>query len=265
MRRNIFSLKNNLLAMIIVLCAQAAQAADPKPPYDWSKQLNELGVRNEADKADYYELPERRDFRVDKSLTVLAGGKRYLVEVYSFHCDSADFGGMTILAAYDLGQSKRLIDAVNVQQDRECWLFDRPAVLDLAPGDQAVAVVSAHLNAGEDFNAPALYALRKGKFVSICDNLPLLYSMRGNGLDVTRQARFLKLPAPTKGGKPSLVLEIIHQEKHFSEDAKKPFASKTEVYRLKLLRHGERFSIARKDPGLLKMVASEKRLGINQQ
>lgn len=265
MRRNIFSVKNNMLALITVLCVPTAQASAPTPPADWNKQLSELGVRNEADKPDYYELPERSDFRVDKSLTFLAGGKRYLLEVYSFHCDSADFGGMTILAAYDLGHGKRLVDAVNVQEDRECWLFDRPAVLDLAPGDQAIAVVSAHLNAGEDYNSPALYTLRQGKFVSICDNLPLLYSMRSNGREVTRQARFLSLPPSLKGGKPTIVLEIVHREKHYQDEAKKPSTSRTEVYRLKLLRQGQRFSIARKDPGLLKMAATEKRLGINQQ
>lgn len=213
-------------------------------------------MRNEAESDDYFELPETKDMRTEERRIMKSGGRSYLVEVYTFHCDS-DWGGMTVLALFDRG---KLLDAVNVQGDRECWLYSYTPVLTMPAGEDCLVVDNTHLNAGENYTALTLYGLRKGKLKPVGKNLPLIYSMRRADLDVSRDAHFVKV-GEAKNSR--LFLEIKQVESHMAEDSDKALSTKTKIIRMQVKSVGGEYKISAQDAGMKMLCREDKRLGID--
>jgi hypothetical protein len=128
---------------------------------------------------------------------VNSGGRSLLLLTIDVSAEDANEatpfeGETTFVAAFEIGASSRLVDALEVQTDRFAELWEQQPVLHLTASDDAFVVHNTHWNAGESYDAFTLLFLDHGKFAVISD-LQLL-STQGCGTSYTETPAYSALP-----------------------------------------------------------------------
>lgn len=190
---------------------------------------------------------------------VRIGGKNYLVVYFEATSDES-WGSDSIIAIFDRKPKLHLVDAANVQGDRETYVMPK---LKVAPGDDLLVAMCSHLNAGEDYCFIALYSLVKGKITRVDQTLPLLYSPRCGGLDLRRNYK-MSVIKDRSGKKGKILFKVKEEEiRYDEEDSEKIKSRHVHFYPFVLAPHGSFYVLSKKDPVVLKMRAHAKKLGVD--
>lgn len=189
---------------------------------------------------------------------VRIGGKNYLVVYFEASADGS-WGSDSIIAVFDRKPKLHLVDAANVQGDRETYIHPR---LKVSPTDDLMVVSCCHLNAGEDYCFISLYSLVKGKITRVDNALPLLYSPRNNGLDLKRNYKMSTIKDPS-GKRGKILFNIREEEIRYDEESDKVKSKRVHFYPLVYYPHGSLYELRKKDPVAAKFRAHAKVLGVD--
>jgi hypothetical protein len=187
------------------------------------------------------------------------GSKTYLV-VYFEAQSSEAWGADSIIAIFDRAPTLHIVDAANVQGDRETYIMPK---LRVSPSDDLLVAMCAHLNAGEDYCFIALYSLVKGKITRVDQTLPMLYSPRCGGLDLRRDYKMSVIKDPS-GKKGKILFRVKEEEiRYDEEDSEKTKSRHVHFYPFVLAPRGSFYVLGKNDPLVVKMRAHAKKLGVD--
>jgi hypothetical protein len=189
---------------------------------------------------------------------VRIGGKNYLVVYFEASADGS-WGADSIIAVFDRKPKLHLVDAANVQGDRETYIHPR---LKVSPNDDLIVVSCCHLNAGEDYCFISLYSLVTGKLTRVDNALPLLYSPRNNGLDLKRNYKMSTIKDPS-GKRGKILFNIREEEIRYDEESDKVKSKRVHFYPLVYYPRGSFYELRKKDPVAAKFRAHAKVLGVD--
>lgn len=157
------------------------------------------------------------DFTIEPSPTfqVLSGGKSYTAMLLVTNHN--EMGDLLVLAAFDTsGKEPKLLDAIDVRQDRSCGLSPKSA-LQLNKGTTALALECYHHNSSQGYAAYSYIAFLDGKFVPVLQ-LWLLSSNGGCGGMFNESVEYVRMvPAPAE--KFNRIAVSVKLEKHADEPA----------------------------------------------
>lgn len=189
---------------------------------------------------------------------VRIAGKNFLVVYFEARADSA-WGSDSIIAVFERKPKLHLVDAANVQGDRETYIHPR---LKVSPLDDLMVVSCCHLNAGEDYCFIALYTLINGKIKRVDRSLPLLYSARSGNLDLRRNYKISVIKDPS-GKKGKILFKVKEEEIRYCEDSEVVKSKLVRFYPLLYFPRGSFYELRKNDPVAARMSARAKALEVD--
>lgn len=190
---------------------------------------------------------------------VRIAGKNFLVVYFEARADSA-WGSDSIIAVFDRKPRLHLVDAANVQGDRETYIHPR---LKVSPRDDLMVVSCCHLNAGEDYCYVALYSLVNGKIKRVDRALPLLYSARNGKLDLRHDYKISVVSDPS-GKKGKILFNVKEEEIRYDEESEAVRSKRVRYYPLVYFPRGSFYEPKKNDPVAARMRARAKALGVDE-
>ena len=189
---------------------------------------------------------------------ISVAGKNFLVVYFEARADSA-WGSDSIIAVFDRKPKLHLVDAANVQGDRETYIQPK---LRVSPRDDLMVVSCCHLNAGEDYCFIALYSLVNGKIKRVDRSLPLLYSARSGKLDLKRNYTISVIDDPS-GKKGKILFKVKEEEIRYCDESEVVKSKLVHFYPLVYFPRGSFYELRKNDPVAARMRARAKALGVD--
>lgn len=190
---------------------------------------------------------------------VSIAGKKFLVVYFEARADSA-WGSDSIIAVFDRKPKLHLVDAANVQGDRETYIHPK---LKVSTTDDLMVVSCCHLNAGEDYCFIALYSLVNGKITRVDRSLPLLYSARNGKLDLRRNYKISVISDPS-GKKGKILFNVKEEEIRYDDESEVVRSKRVRYYPLVYFPRGSFYELRKSDPVAVRMRARAKALGVDE-
>ncbi|UVK43389.1 hypothetical protein BPNPMPFG_005181 [Mesorhizobium sp. AR07] len=107
--------------------------------------------------------PETTGFSSASVLAIKAGGKDRLTMLFDLGDSPDSAEGYAVLALYDITGKPKLLDAVNVANDRSTS-FREPGKLSVGKNDDVLIVMSSHFNSSQNYVITPLIMVRDDKF-----------------------------------------------------------------------------------------------------
>lgn len=123
-----------------------------------------------------------------------AGARKKMALLFDFAERAETSQGLAVLALYDLSDSVRFLDAVDVGLDR--WTsFREPPVLKLSNGELVLLVQSTHSNASESYMFTSLVLARKDQLVPVTTYFTLGWQSCAGSVDQLSSFRAVRSKA----------------------------------------------------------------------
>jgi hypothetical protein len=180
-------------------------------------------------------------------------GKPMLAVYFEVSSESTCWGELTILALYSRTPKLHIIDAVNVQGDREC--YPEPN-LNVSPQDDVLFVNCTHLSAGEECCLLALYGLIDGKITRLDKTIPFVFSVRTKSLSLASDYKISVLKGAS-GKRGKILFRIREVETHFKQDDQ-VISRRINIYTVLLLPQGNYYIVSPHDKGIALMKLRQK-------
>jgi hypothetical protein len=103
-----------------------------------------------------------------------------LIEAESSESDLFTWGEMNVLALFQLRPNLKLLDARDVQADRETWFWDTQPLVSIHPRKDAVFVANTHHNSSQGYLILTLISVEKGR-LNTAFEMPTILNMNGCG------------------------------------------------------------------------------------
>ena len=238
---------------------RAERLVVPRGPGESSENLKAMlvqygynAVADDGAHADFSQV-ELDSLKEASREVVCIAGRSFLVVYFEARADSA-WGSDSIIAVFDRKPKLHLVDAANVQGDRETYIHPR---LKVSPLDDLMVVSCCHLNAGEDYCFIALYSLVNGKIKRVDRALPLLYSARSGKLDLRRNYK-ISVINDRSGKKGKILFNVKEEEIRYDEESEVVRSKRVRYYPLFYFPRGSFYELRDNDPVAARMRARAK-------
>lgn len=242
----------------------AERSVIPRGPGESSENLKAMlvqygynAVADDGAHADFIQV-ELDSLKEASREVVCVAGRKFLVVYFEARADSA-WGSDSIIAVFDRKPKLHLVDAANVQGDRETYIHPR---LKVSPRDDLMVVSCCHLNAGEDYCFIALYSLVNGKIKRVDRALPLLYSARSGKLDLRRNYK-ISAVNDRSGKKGKILFNVKEEEIRYDEESEVVKSKRVRYYPLFYFPRGSFYELRKNDPVAARMRARAKALEVD--
>ena len=135
-------------------------------------------------------------------------------------------GEATLLAAFNLEPTPRVLDVVDIKTDRFTGFWEDQPVLELNSQNAAVVVHSSHWNAGESYDDLRLLFLDEERFRTGASIF--LLNTQGCGTTVKEKPRFRVLPDQRKY--PSIIVRVTVRKEPDTEECGRKTPGFTKYY-----------------------------------
>jgi hypothetical protein len=136
-------------------------------------------------------------------------------------------GEATILAAFSLQPSPRLLDAIDIKTDRFTGYWEKPSVFQLNARNDAFLVYSSHWNAGENYGDLTLVFMNRNRFERITNIF--LYDTQGCGATFTETPAFRTLAGKAQTY-PNVQVTVKVEKSADSSDCDHPTGGYVKMY-----------------------------------
>lgn len=142
---------------------------------------------------------------------IRSDGRRILLLKLDILADEANQGTnyqgeATILAAFSLQPTPKLLDVLDIKTDRFTGYWEKPSVFQLSSRNDAFLVYSSHWNAGENYSDLTVLFLNNDRFNTITNIF--LFDTQGCGATFTETPSFRVLPGTTQKY-PKLMVNVM--------------------------------------------------------
>jgi hypothetical protein len=146
------------------------------------------------------------------------------------------WGGETLLALFRMQPNPHLLDVADIQMDRESGVWSKPAILHGGNHD-ALVTYYCHLNASEEYMAPALVEIVQDKFVQSRAELPMAFSARTATAEIVESPSFVLTPKSTG----PVIFRMKMVGKKLDEDTHEALKCESKIFSFSLIQKNGRW------------------------
>lgn len=263
-----------LLAIGSALPANSAQVRKKDSPHldlirnvfpDVTKELtaeNSVVVRHIRGDYDPDELTGPMRIYEEGYFTVINGSHHDCVLALNISHSGAPtnpWGGETLLALFRMQPKPRLLDVADIQMDRESGVWTKPAILHGGNHD-AMVTYYCHLNAGEEYMAPALVEIVQDKFVQSKAELPMAFSGRNVTAEIVESPSFVLTRKPAC----PVIFRMKMVGKKLDEDTQQVLTSESKTFSISLVQKRGRWHCVSDAAPCKSMAKMQERFGFTR-
>jgi hypothetical protein len=162
---------------------------------------------------------------------IKSDGRRVLLLELSITAEDANQGmnyegEADIVAAFTIQPAIKLLDVMDVKNDRFSGFYEKPAMFQLTPQSDAFLVVSTHSNAGESYSDLSVLFLNHDRIETITNIF--LFDTQGCGATFTETPSFRVMPGDSKY--PNIMVTVRVKKEADSQDCDRPTREYVKVY-----------------------------------
>jgi hypothetical protein len=163
--------------------------------------------------------------------SIKSDGRRVLLLELSITAEDANQGmnyegEADIVAAFTIQPAIKLLDVVDVKNDRFSGFYEKPAMFQLTTQSDAFLVVSTHSNAGESYSDLSVLFLNHDRIETITNIF--LFDTQGCGATFTETPSFRVLPGNSKY--PNIMVTVRVKKDADSQECDRPTRGYVKVY-----------------------------------